>query len=68
MQAPALQEALKLAREGAELRVLTVVADPIAPYALPLEMVYDAGPARNAAIEGGRALLEKRWKSCARRA
>ncbi|MDQ8037051.1 MAG: universal stress protein [Pedobacter sp.] len=54
----ALKEAVKLAQAGAELRVLTVVPDPLAHFVSPYGMAYDAGPVRNAAIESGRAALE----------
>lgn len=55
----ALNEAVKLAREGAELKVLTVVTDPMATMATPYGLAYDAGMVRNAAIESSRAALEQ---------
>lgn len=55
----ALNEAVKLARDGAELKVLTVVVDPMASFASPYGLGYDAGLVRNAALEGGREALEK---------
>ncbi|MGH8492685.1 MAG: universal stress protein [Moraxellaceae bacterium] len=55
----ALNEAVKLARDGAELKVLTVVVDPMATFAPPYGLAYDAGLVRNAAVESSRASLEK---------
>ncbi len=55
----ALNEAVKLVRDGAELKVLTVVVDPVATFASPYGISYDAGLVRNAAIESGKAALER---------
>lgn len=55
----ALNEAAKLAREGAELMVLTVVVDPLANFASPYGLGYDAGLVRNAAVESGNEALER---------
>lgn len=55
----ALSEAIKLAGAGVELKVLTVVTDPMSSFAASYDLVYDAGPVRNAAIESGKLALEK---------
>lgn len=55
----ALLEAAKLAREGSELMVLTVVVDPLTSFASPYGLSYDAGLVRNAALESGREALER---------
>lgn len=55
----ALLEAAKLAREGGELLVLTVVVDPLASFTSPYGLAYDAGLVRNAAIESGHEALER---------
>lgn len=54
----ALNEAVRLVHDGAEIRVLTVVTDPVAAYASPYGLAFDAGLVRNAAIESGRAALQ----------
>lgn len=55
----ALSEAMKLAGAGIELKVLTVVTDPMSSFMAPYDLAYDVGPVRNAAIESGKAALEK---------
>lgn len=54
----ALREAAKLAREGATLKVVTVVVNPVVVFPTPYGINYDAGLIRNAALESGRAALE----------
>lgn len=54
----ALREAAKIAPDGATLRVVTVVVNPVVVFPSLYGMGYDAGIVRNAALESGRAALE----------
>lgn len=54
----ALHEAVKLVKEGAHLRVITVVDNPTLTFPAPYGVSYDAGAVRDAMLEGGRGALK----------
>lgn len=54
----ALFEAIKLAQDGAEVRVVTVVENPLAGYAIPA-MTYGYTLIYDAMIQDGQDLLQK---------
>lgn len=54
----ALLETVKLAREGATIKVVTVIINPMASIPSPYGVDY-VGMLRDAAVESGRAALEK---------
>lgn len=59
----ALQEAAKLAKEGSQLKVVTVVTNPVVTMPSPYGINYDASLLRNAVLESGRAALEENVKT-----
>lgn len=55
----ALQEAAKLAGEGTQLQVITIVEDPILVFANPYGVHYDFGALHKAIRQDGLIILEK---------
>ncbi len=54
----ALSEAMKLARAGASLRVVTVVDNPVLTFPAPYGLAYDTGIVARAMLENGKAVLK----------